>query len=829
VLLVAAALFQTACSCNGEGEGGEPVLGPGSGDLNLLLRGADVVIEEPGELVPEPRAEWGVYGGGGWLESNEPKTTADGRLYVETNQPVASLRLPATGRAARTLAVELWRTKSAPGTTGTALVRLNGLEIKELVLGDAPDTYEIHTDAALWHEGDNVLEFEAPLAGLSGPVGPESAATSGPPRWDTLAVSRVVYGTPRPASFDRERKRYSLPTGTGLVHVVEVAEGSRLFLRGESAGPGELSLRVERVDPRNGDPSPAGDPLLFASRGPLDRALVLPDPQGRLLSIELQWRSEEDATFELAELWIEEPRPAARPPILFISIDTLAARHLSLYGYSRATTPHLEALARDAVVFERCVANAPWTLPSYLSVMTGLYPSAHLVQDLATGADAKLDNFDYWQIAPSRWTLAEALRARGYQTAGAVDSDWLSTRFRFDQGFDFYDDSAKGIDFRDPRGGIEYLADHFPRWLDGERDPRAPFFVFVHALDAHGPYLPEPPYLDRFAADLPADRRPAPAGAVPYTYGQIPDWMAWTLVAKDEPFPSSLPVEEIVARYDEAILKTDAGIERFLDIVRERGLYDDAVIVVTGDHGESFSHDFYSHGCLWEDVVHVPLIVKLPRNAHAGARVASSVQLVDLYPTLLELAGAEAARPWLHGTSLLRSIADPELPPRATYSEEGHIAQAMIELDGLKLVELEPGLRAGVPQLLTHPRAPRAWIERNFPELTGEVLDEELRRAIEGRADFARLFQELQGLVRGPYYELYDLRSDPGELHDLAAERPEDVARLKALLDAERARAAEARAEARPIRTRTFDPAELERLKELGYGGDEKGGSSRPR
>ncbi len=811
-----------SCSRSEEGGGNERGAAPTAGALNLLLRGPDLVIEEPGDLLPVPNAEWGSFGGAGWLETDEPPHTADGALYVETNQPIASLRLPATGPGERKLTLSLWRTKSAPDTKGTALVRLNGVDLREIELTDSPAPHSIETPAILWHKGDNVLELEAPPAVERGPASVDGAPTTGPPRWDTLALARVTYGTPRRTSFDRGAKRITLPSGTGLRYRVEVPGGARLFLHGRSAGPGELTLELSRVDPRNEDALPAGEPLRFSADGAFERALVLPDPQDQLLSIELLWRSEGGADFELSGLWVEEPRTPARPPIVFLSIDTFAARHMSVYGYERRTTPQLEELARDAVVFERCVANAPWTMPSYLSVMTGLYPGSHQQVDLAQSPDAELDNYDYWQVAPSRWTLAEAMRSRGYQTAAAVDTLWLSPRFRVDQGFDLYDLSAAHFDFTNPYYGIEYFVDQFRGWLDGPRDPSGPFFAFVHALDAHGPYLPEEPYRDAFARDLPADRRPTPAGSMPMTYGAIPDWMARTMVPDlRAPIPSELPLEEIIERYDEAILKTDANLGRFFDLLRERGLYDEAVIVVTGDHGESFAHGLYSHGCLWEDIVHVPLIVKLPRQAHGGTRVATSVQLVDVYPTLLELAGANPRRPWLHGRSLLGLLADPALSPRPTYSEGGHIVQAMIEEGGLKLLELEPGVGAGGPQLLTHPRVPRAWLEENVPELT-EVLTAELLEAIRRRPDFERKFQELQALVRGPYYELYDLKEDPGELHDLSQERPEDVERLKGLLQEEQARIEEARKDARPIRTQGFDPDEWKILRDLGYVGEDE-------
>ncbi len=775
--------------------------------LDLLVRGPDSVLEEPGELRPLADAEWGPLGGPGWREASPALALADGTLYVETNQPSASLRLPATETRERELSITLWRARSAPGTSGQVRLLLNGRQIDERVLPDTPTTIAIPTAALLWKRGDNALEFETP-----------KVEKPGPERWDTLAVSSVSYGSPRLTSFDRGAKRYTLPHGTGLRYSIEVSAGARLLVRGTGQGAGELQVSLARLDPRSGDLAPIGSTTRFPAEGLLERAIALPDPSGALLALEIAWHSPAAASFRLEKLHVDEPRASPRPPIVFVSIDTFSARHLSLYGYRRRTTPELEEFARDAVVFERCVANAPWTMPSYLSVMTGLYPGAHLAE-VTSSPLVQLDNYDFWQVADSRWTLAEALRARGYQTAASVDTHWLSPRFRIDQGFDLYDLEPALQPFTDPYYGIAFILERLETWLDGARDPSAPFFVFLHALDAHGPYWPEPPYRGTFDTDLPEDPRPTAAGSAPMTYGAIPVWMARTSVPDEtQPIPPELGLEPIVARYDEALLKTDAYLGKLFDLLRERGIYDEAVILVSGDHGESFDHGLYSHGCLWEDIVHVPLLLKLPRGEHGGERVATSVQLVDVYPTLLELAGADGGRDWLHGRSLMRLLSSADHPPRPTFSQGGHIEQAMVEQEGWKLVELEPGVRPGEPQLLTHPRTPRAWLETNFPELLKSIPSDALFAELRARGDFYRKFGQLQQLVRGPYYELYDLNTDPLELHDLAAERPEVVERLRRLLEEHKARTRAAQKDAHPeIRPQGFSPEELEALEDLGY------------
>jgi arylsulfatase A-like enzyme len=370
----------------------------------------------------------------------------------------------------------------------------------------------------------------------------------------------------------------------------------------------------------------------------------------------------------------------------------------------------------------------------------------------------------------------------------------------------------------------------FERWLSDMRAPDAPWFAFIQALDAHGPYWPEAPHRELFQDDLPDDLRMTPAGSTYQTYGAIPNWMAWTEVPDAEranagnwPIPAELPLETIVARYDETIRKTDHHLGELFDLLRAEGLYDDAVIVVTGDHGESFDHGVYSHGVLWEDVLQVPLLIKLPRSEHGGTRVATSVQLVDVYPTLYELVGAGRPRGYLHGRSLLPLMRG-EGAPRATFAEGGLIEQAAIEDGGWKLVETRPGHGAGHASLFSHPRVPRAWLEEHVPELAATgILTEELRLELTGPA-YADAYEELKELLAGPYLALYDLNSDPGETRNLADERPDQVERLRALLERERRRGREAQADAKPdARPPQLSPEQLEALNDLGYTGEEGG------
>jgi arylsulfatase A-like enzyme len=460
-------------------------------------------------------------------------------------------------------------------------------------------------------------------------------------------------------------------------------------------------------------------------------------------------------------------------------------------------------------------------MPSYLALMSGLYPRAHLV-GVTEQAGAELDNFDRWQVADSRWTIAEALRARGYRTAAFIDTFWLSPLFGFDQGFDHFDGQAALAPFSDMHAGIEMIVKQLvPPWL-AAGPSGVPPFLFLHALDAHGPYLPEEPFRDAFAASLPGDRRATPAGSANQTYRAIPDWMARTEVPDEAvPIPPELPLETIVERYDETLLKVDAYLGELVALLKSRGIWDDCVLIVTGDHGETFGPGVYGHGVLREPVLHVPLLLKLPHGEHAGTHVSTPVQLVDLYPTLLELAGAPPA-PNLHGESLLRRLEEREAVVRAQYTESGWVEQYSLTEGRWKIVEERPGSESAEQSLLTHPRVPEAWLREHYPEVLERPLSHELLRELAARPDHAARMAELRALVAGPYYMLYDVEADPDELHDRSASEPEVLARMQRRLDEERQRSLRAQAEADPnVHRQKLGQAARDQLHALGYVGDD--------
>lgn len=340
-----------------------------------------------------------------------------------------------------------------------------------------------------------------------------------------------------------------------------------------------------------------------------------------------------------------------RPSILFIVWDTVRAASLGLHGYARATTPTLDAIAREAVVFDQAIAPAPWTLPTHGTLFTGRYP-----HHLATGWNTPLS---------ARYpTLAETLGHLGYESAGIVSNLHYTHRyFGLARGFDFYDDFPRSpgqallttglgeairnsgrvretIGLKDElnRRPARSVSDSFVEW-HAERGGR-PYFAFLNYYDAHAPYLPPEPYATRFADARP--RRMDMGGEL--TPGEV---------------------AALQAAYDGAIAYLDAELDRVLGTLEARSELEQTIVVVLSDHGE----EFYEHGLmdhansLYIASLHVPLVVRFPRAANGGKRVTTAVSLRDLPATLLESVepGAGEALP---GHSLLPAIVG-EVTPRS--------------------------------------------------------------------------------------------------------------------------------------------------------------------
>ncbi len=302
--------------------------------------------------------------------------------------------------------------------------------------------------------------------------------------------------------------------------------------------------------------------------------------------------------------------------LLVVTLDTTRADRLGAYGFNRGTTPHLDALAEDAVVFEHATSAVPLTFPSHTTIFTGEYPTRHGIRD----------NGGFF-LDPSATTMAEVLKGAGYQTGAFIGAWVLESRWGLSQGFDKYSDQFdlskyKVISLGTVQKKGEEVVNDALAWLDTVKTKK--FFGWVHLYDAHTPY--EPP----------------------------------------EPFASRFPNQPYLGE----IAYADAQVGRLLDWLKANGLDRNTVVVITGDHGESLGeHGEATHAYfVYDSTMHVPLIVKTPWNDKG--RNKSMVSLADIFPTVLDLIGLPPVKGPIDGTSLALGIVNPSAPVGGTaYAE----------------------------------------------------------------------------------------------------------------------------------------------------------------
>ena len=362
---------------------------------------------------------------------------------------------------------------------------------------------------------------------------------------------------------------------------------------------------------------------------------------------------------------------AESPDVFLITIDTLRADHLGCYGYKDIETPTIDAVAADGIRFSQAFTHSPITNTSHTSILTGLLPSLHGVTDFGV------------PLAPQHVTWAELLKKQGYQTAafiGAVILDSNQLAPGLDRGFDFYDNFPAKTDSKDRFGRVErraqavitdaesWLAQH-PR----EAQSSAPRFMWVHLFDPHDPYEPPPPFSEKYAKHL----------------------------------------------YDGEIAYADSQLGHFIAKLKQSGAYQNAIIIIVGDHGEGLGeHGEDTHGLfLYDSTLHVPLIVKLPVADHHGEVIDKLVRTTDILPTVLSLTNTPA-------------------PP---------------ELSGASLVPLINSETDSARELLGETDYPLRW----------------------GWAPIKALREQNAKLIEAPKPEFYDLQADPHELNNLyAAQSP---------------------------------------------------------
>jgi arylsulfatase len=423
---------------------------------------------------------------------------------------------------------------------------------------------------------------------------------------------------------------------------------------------------------------------------------------------------------------LDRSRAREQPDLILISIDCLRADHLSAYGYPRETTPNLDAFARDGVLFEDAVSVSSWTLPTHMSMLTGLLPTEHGLRQ-----DQKR-----FSAAPY---LPDLLGRHGYETVGIASSLFLTPLFGFDEGFDRF----HALTDRPASA----LVDTAIREMTG-RDSRSRF-LFLHLFDAHWPYDPAPENLTRFG-ERPQD---------------ISDLLRKVIDRKPPAGPEE--IEGLKTLYDAEIFEVDRELGRFFSALKDAGRYDDALIVVTADHGEAFwEHGFWQHSeVIYSEVTHIPLVVKWPKNSRRG-REGRLVSQLDIFPTILEAA----------------ALATPH-ERKGLLNQEPSKAMTEITWEGneSKGAAMKVAVREG----------PLKYVAT----FQGQVSDPEF---------VSRLVRE----------ELYDRSLDPGEMKDLTGQRDVESFRSDVRRFLEEVRARRASDSSRAI---VLDEKMRERLRALGY------------
>lgn len=401
-----------------------------------------------------------------------------------------------------------------------------------------------------------------------------------------------------------------------------------------------------------------------------------------------------------------------QPNLVFVSFDALQASHVGCLGASRKVTPAIDSMASSGFNFTNAISVSSWTVPSSMTWFTGVYPSEHRMTNkfaVYNSRQQKLSNLK--ELAPSLMTLAEILRENGYRTGGFTGNAGVSAGFGFEQGFDVYV-HEKGV-----FGSMGTSIPKALEWLKAHRKDK--FFLFLHGYDVHGQASPRGGYDYRFVEK-------------DYDGKYIGSALEQEALREEGLERGRLTMRDRDVRfwraiYDEKVQRTDAMFQHFLDEFGRLGLADNTIFVLTSDHGtELYEHRRFDHGfSLYQELVHVPLIIKLPGQTE-GKRIADRVGSIDLLPTILELLEArvpETARVQLRGKSLVPAIRGERIQ-RDCFSETDYreytFKRSIISQDGWKLIVTLENQNRELFDLKADPEETRN-LAKEQPERTKEL------------------------------------------------------------------------------------------------------------
>lgn len=453
--------------------------------------------------------------------------------------------------------------------------------------------------------------------------------------------------------------------------------------------------------------------------------------------------------------------------VLLIVADTLRADHVSAYGYSRSTTPAIDRLAKEGALYERAFSTSPWTTPSHASMFTGQYPTRN-------GVDGR--NI---YLNPAADTLAAYLARHGFQTAGFINNVYIRRQTGIGRGFQQYEEFWGRNEVASLPLLLELIRDHLrPRqdtgaaetrhsveqWLSHDWNSSHPFFLFVHFMEPHAPYGEPSKYISEY---LPAGITAEHALKVNqdpelYVCGKVP--------------MKPLDFASLNALYDNDIRYMDTQIDALLSSFRARGLMDNTLVIFVSDHGEHFGdHGLMSHELsVYDELIHVPMILRHPATIRAGTRISNIVQTADLFPSILRFLNLPLSEIDLQGLSLL-----PES------NERSRVPFAFVEYNNARAADKIAQRCKGV----SDPR---------FRQKTLKVARSADLKLIYGD-DGTR--------------ELYNVKNDPAESHNLYVQAPREAQILQAVLN----RWSASFQASRFFRKEDISREALEELRSLGY------------
>ncbi|MCC7293826.1 MAG: sulfatase [Phycisphaerales bacterium] len=466
---------------------------------------------------------------------------------------------------------------------------------------------------------------------------------------------------------------------------------------------------------------------------------------------------------------------ASKPNILMVMLDSARPEFLSCYTHGAGTSPNIDRVAERGLVFQTAMGPSAWTFPVMASVFTGMLPTKH-------------GGHDEHQLLDSGYpTLAEVMARNGYQTAGFADVPYVGPSTRLNRGFNVLSNmrvpevsgmskalKAMGRVHRKLSGGYNktcetrVLMGEVLRWYESTRDPQKPFFLYVHTDETHAPFLPPPAYRRRFTKLSRSQMYAINQDKQLFVSGQRR--------MSDGDFANLRDLARAEVAY------FDAWLGKLLDRLDRDGLLEDMVVVIAADHGDNFGeHGLLRHGlCLYDTLVHVPLIVKTPGST-VGGRVQPVVQLIDVFPTLLAAAGIE----------------EPE---------------TFAEFQGRDLVQQARTGRHAEYVVSELYRPGQGLWQKKAPGFMPEFLDRYDRRLRAVRTNTHKFIWSSNGR-----HELFDIVSDPGETRNLVDLDAKRAGEMERMLESWLASFDRREPEAAYAVEDTADDRVFERLRELGY------------